>query len=363
MKTPSLLTAVALAAALAGPAWAADAAAPAAQASVPAQVQSDPGDWIVYDDLTYTPVLDDVSRALQQARQALDKHQPKEAAQAMRRASQALAQEATKVAQLDQQRAADAQQQAAQTHQRMQALTARLDATAQRLEAGQIGDTKALDQQLDKAARADLEQRWRVSDTTTWVPVADAPQRHMLAAMQDYLRKNYHAAATEVRKADGYLRLEAARASGTARGALDEAHEALVTSAQALDSGAQVSEQALRNSFARADHALALARREQAASDLAHQATASAGQALGAASQDLAAAAHWLGGESERGASATVAAVRTLGDKLAAGGHWAHDEAAAGFERLGNALDDVGRHLGLHTRAQAVRLPPGQGKT
>ena len=48
MKTPSLLTAVAFATALAGPAWAAGTAAPAAQASVPAQVQADPGEAVTF---------------------------------------------------------------------------------------------------------------------------------------------------------------------------------------------------------------------------------------------------------------------------------------------------------------------------
>lgn len=371
MKPASRLSALALAAALASVAWPALAATPApssasaaqpaasapAPATAPAAAQANPEDWIVYDDVTYTPVLDDVSRALQQARQALDQHKPKQAAQAMREASQALAREAASASRADRQRAAADDRLATQTRQRMDALTRKLNATADGIAAGRIQNTAALDKTLDKAARADLESRWRVTDTTTWLPVADAPQHHLATAMDAYLHKDLHAAATEVRKADGYLRLEGARATGAARHAVDAAHADLVKTALALDHGAVKSEQALRASFARADHALALAQRERAAADWSHRAYADAGLGLSAAGRNLEAAAHWAGGETGKAAGATADEVRTLGDKLAAGGHWVRDEVAGGFDHLGHALDRLGHAIHAPGQATAVRLP------
>jgi hypothetical protein len=327
---------------------AATVAAPAAKAPVTAK---SPTDWIEYDDATYTPVLDDVSQALANARAALAKKDNAKAADAMTAAARALEAQADRAGRIDRQRAAADMKLARDTHARMTALTKKLDATAAQIKAGKVVDTVALDKTLDKAARADLERRWLVTDVTTWYPVSEEPQRHFGAAVEAYAKKDYKAAAAEVRKAAAYVRLEAARATGEAAKGLDTARGDLEKTAQALDKGALKTEKAMDQVFARANHALAIAHRTKAAESWARKAYDLAGYELKAAAQGLDSAASWVGGEAKGAASAAATDARAVGDKLASGGVWAKDEVAKGFESLGSALNKLGQSIGTKTKA------------
>lgn len=359
-RTTLIAAAVVLAFAQAPLTAAAQGAKPATQAAAPTAAVSSvkapvvaktPTDWIEYDDATYTPVLDDVSQALASARAALAKKDNAKAAEAMTAAARALQAQADRAGRIDRQRAAADMKLARETHKRMLALTKKLDATAAQIKAGKVVSTAALDKTLDKAARADMERRWLVTDVTGWYPVADEPQRHFGAAVEAYARKDYKAAATEVRKAAAYVRLESARAVGQARTGLDAAAAGLEKTAQALDKGAIKAEKDLDKAFANANHALALAHRAKAAESWARKAYDQAGYELKAAAQGLESAAFWTGAEAKSAASAAVQDARSVGDKLASGGVWAKDEVAKGFESLGGALNKFGQAIGSKSKA------------
>lgn len=327
------------------------AVAPAAAAAKAPVTAKSPTDWIAYDDATYTPVLDDVSQALADARPALAKKDNVKAAEAMTAAARALQAQADRAGKIDRQRAAADMKLARDTHTRMVALTKQLDTTAAQIKAGKVVTTAALDKTLGKAARADMERRWLVTDVTGWYRVADEPQRHFGAAVEAFAKKDYKAAATEVRKAEAYLRLESARAVGEARKGLDAANAELERTAQALDKGAIKAEKDMDQAFASANHALALAHRAKAAESWAHKAYDQAGYELKAAAQGLEGAASWTGTEAKAAATAGVSDARTVGDKLASGGVWAKDEVAKGFESLGGALNRLGQSIGSKSKA------------
>ncbi len=337
---------------------AAQAVKPAAAASAPAAAKpavtaKSPTDWIEYDDVTYTPVLDDVSKALADARTALTKKDNAAAAQSMQAAARALEAQDKRVEKIDQQRAAADLKLARDTHARMQALTKKLDATAVQIKAGHVLTTAALDKTLNKAARADLERRWLVTDVAGWYPVADEPQRHFGAAAEAFAKKDYKAAATEVRKAASYLRLESARATGDAKKGLDAADSELEKTARELDKGAIKSQKELDQRFANADHALALAHRVKAAESWARKDYETAGYELKAAAHGLESGAVWAGDEAKSATTAGVADARAVGDKLASGGVWAKDEVAKGFDSLGNAINKLGHSTGSKTKAKS----------
>ena len=93
--TPIALATLVATTPLASVAHAQAAKAPAAPVVKPASAKPTittkaPDDWIVYDDATYTPVVDDVSRHLSAARKAFDSKDTKKAAQEMRAVSDAL---------------------------------------------------------------------------------------------------------------------------------------------------------------------------------------------------------------------------------------------------------------------------------
>ena len=330
------------------------AASASAAAPKAALAAKSPTDWIRFDDATYTPVIDGVSRHLADARLALSKHEDANAAAAIRAAANALSLQADQAAAVDQHRAAADVKLARDTHTRMVALVRKLDATAAQVEARKLTSTAQLDKVFDKAARADLERRWLVTDTTTWYPVAGEPQRHFSAAAEAVARKDYRAAAIELRQGESYLRLESARAVGDVKQALDAANAGLDTMARGLDKGAVQSQAQMHKAFAAADHALALAHRARAAQSWADKGYERAGYELEAAATDLESAAAWTGAQATTAAAGATADARALGDKLTRGGVWAKDEVARTFDRLGTALDHLGASVGTKAKAEPV---------
>jgi hypothetical protein len=333
------------------------AAAPvAAAASAPKAVfaPKSPVEWIRYEDATYTPVLDDVSTHLSAVRAALAQKDNAKAAEAMQAAARALEAQGDRAAKVDRRLAAAELKAARETHAKLVALGKKLHAAAGQIKAGKVPTTAALDKTLGEASRADLERRWLVSDVTTWYPVAEEPQRHFGAAVEAYAKKDYKAAATEVRKAAAYIRLESTRAVGEIKKGLDVANAQLEKTARALDQGALKADKEMDQAFANANHALALAHRAKAAESWTHKAYAQAGYELKAAAHGLESAASWTGAEAKSATAAAAADARTVGDKLASGGVWAKDEVAKGFESLGSALNKLGQSIGSPGKASPV---------
>lgn len=336
----------------------ASAGTPAAAASAPAApiTAQSPQGWIVYDDATYTPVLDDVSQALADVRTALARKDNAAAASAMERAAQALQAQGDRLGRIDRARAAADLRLARDTHLRLNQLQAEMDHAAALIRAGKLSSTAALDKTLGRAARADLDRRWLVTDVRTWYPVSEEPQRHFAAALEDLARKDTRGAASQVRKADAYVRLEAGRAASDMRAALHAADRELQSLASALDRGTATSAQTLKAAFARSEQALALSHRAKAAEAWSRKAFDDAGYELKAAAHGLQSAAAWAGPEAAAGAAGAVADARGLGDKLSAGGVWAQDEVAKGLESLGHALAALGKAI-AHTKAPPHRAP------
>ena len=345
---------------LAGVAYAQAPKAPAAPVVQPAPAATKapiptkaPDDWIIYDNTTYTPVVDDVNRHLDAARKAFDAKDNKKAAKEMRAVADELKLRAARAGKEDRALVkADKAILAADTKfsqdtiKRMNASALKVSSAAAAIESGKIKTKADLDKTIDKAARADMERRWLVTDVATWYPVSEEPQRHFTDAAAAYAKKEYKAAATDIRKAIGYLRLEAGRATGEAKQELDSSVARLDTLAASVEKGAVKDEQSMAKVFAKANHALALEHRSKAADSWARKEYDNAGYEFKAAAQGLESAAGWAGGEAKAGASATVADMRVLGDKLASGATWTRDEVAKGFESLGNSINALGRKIG-----------------
>ena len=83
-----------------------------------------------------------------------------------------------------------------------------------------------------------MDRRWLVTDVATWYPVSEEPQQHFTAAVAAYAKKDYKAAATDIREATSYLRLEAGRATGGAKQELDGSVMQLDRLAIAVEKGA-----------------------------------------------------------------------------------------------------------------------------
>jgi hypothetical protein len=228
---------------------------------------------------------------------------------------------------------------------RMNASALTIRSAAAAIDSGKITTKADLDKAIDRAARADMDRRWLVADVTTWYPVAEEPQRNFTNAVANYARKDYKGAATDIRKATSYLRLEAGRATGEPKLELDRSVAQLDTLAASVEKGAVKDEHAMAIAFANANHALALEHRSKAAESWARKDYDTVGYELKAASFGLESAAGWAGGEAKAGAPATVAEARAVGNKLASGGAWTRDEVVRGIEALGHSIDELGRKM------------------
>lgn len=178
------------------------------------------------------------------------------------------------------------------------------------------------------------------------VSVSEGPQRHFGNAIEAFTRKNYKTSATEIRKATGYMRLQARRVTGNARQELNSSVVELNKLADSVEKGAVKDEKSMHMDFARANHALGLAHRTEAAESLTRKQYNKAGSELKAAASDLKSAAGWAGTQAQAGASGAVADTEALGDKLATGATWTRDEVGRGFDELGHALNGLGHKIG-----------------
>lgn len=176
------------------------------------------------------------------------------------------------------------------------------------------------------------------------------------AATRAIARHDDHQAAADLRRAAAVLDHEAARAGGDAKRALVAAGAELEGSARALDRGTQQSAHELDRRFARADHALALAEREQAARSWSAKAYARSGRELKNAAANLDDAGDWIGGHAKAAAHDAAAGAEAVGGKLALGGTWARAEVARGFDSLGRGLDELGRAVGVRGKAAPVMV-------
>lgn len=357
---------------LAGAADAPSANAPSVNASETPFVQhavpaaKSPTDWIIYDDRTYTPVADDVSRSLDSARKAFNVKDYAIAAAQMRAVADELKLQADRAG--DQYKAlergdkallASDMKAAHENMVRMNAIASKVSAVADSIDKGKLKSKVDLDKVIDKAARADMERRWLVSDVSTWFPVIDEPQRHFNDAVANYARKNYKAATVDIRKGTSYLRLEAARASGDAAKELRSSIAQLDKLAASVEKGPGKDGNSMAIVFARANHALALEHRSRAIESWVRNEYSAAGYELKAAARGLEGAAGWVGGKANEGVSATLDATEALGDKLAFGASWTADEVGQGFQALGNSINSLGHRIGGTRQAARFTLDSG----
>ena len=185
--------------------------------------------------------------------------------------------------------------------------------------------------------------------------VSEAPQRHFDSAVTAFAKKDYKAAANEIREAAGNVRLEASRVSGDVRQGLNSSVAELDKLATSVEKGAVKDDKSMDKDFARANHALALAHRAEAAESWTRKEYNKTGYELKAAGYDLESAAAWAGLEAKAGTSAAVAGTRALGDKLTTGATWTRGEVGRGFDVLGHALNELGHEVGAKQQAAPLK--------
>ncbi len=178
----------------------ADSAAPPSTVATPAKAEIAPkqvNDWIVLEDTTYIPVLDDFGRSLLDARASFVKKDNKAAASDLRESAEILSKESPEASKSNQ--------------EAITAATGDLNRLADSIDKGEVRSVNQVDAVINNAYKADTERDWLVMNE--WAAYPDEPDQHFRQASDNFARKDYRDAAAEIRKGGAFLSLEAGRAT------------------------------------------------------------------------------------------------------------------------------------------------------
>jgi hypothetical protein len=285
-------------------------------------------EWIVAEEDRCMPVIDELGVQLQASRRSFVQNDMKAASSHIRKGALYLGREQKLLTN--------------QSHQKIIADAAfALDQLARDVEGGKITSLKELDPSLQKAYQADIDHRWLFARDLEWLPVVEVPQRHFKAARVAFERKDKKTAGGEIRKGAAFLRLEAARAEGESRSALDDTAGKLEILARDVESGTTTDVAMLDHAFRSAQHALANSHYRAASERWTKKEYKQSGYELKATARHLENAADWSEADARKGASESVNEARKVGDKLVKGAKWTDDEVNKAFENIGKKLKEL----------------------
>jgi len=173
----------------------------------------------------------------------------------------------------------------------------------------------------------------------------DAPGEHFHKARQNFLKKDYKAAAEEIRKGAAFMKLQSARATSEGKKVLTVSIDELEKLAKDVEKGTTTSAKTLDQAFSKAHHALAKHHYLKAIEYKAKGAATKVGRALKASAIHLEHGFAWAGHKLE---AATVAVIKDTGlvaGKLIEGGGWIGEEAGKIIEKIGVEIEKLGKML------------------
>jgi hypothetical protein len=297
--------------------------------SKPKIASKTPEDWLVIENKDYIPVVDELSRKLQSARQTFLKKEPALAATDIRAAADLLSNET-----------AGASPQAKAS---IEAAIKQLRDLGGDLYGGKAISLKQFDTAIATTIHADRDRDVLVLDESSWYPYIDEPDRHFQNAHAAFLAKDYEKAAQEIRKGEAYISLEAVRAGGNVKRSLNSSAQELEKLATDTEKGTVKDAREADDRFGRADLALAQSHQIKAKETWAKKETVRTGDEMNAGALFLEQSARWTASEARSGVSTVVGDTRMLAGKLTDGSKYAVDEVGKGIDDLGKAVSNLGR--------------------
>jgi len=174
---------------------------------------------------------------------------------------------------------------------------------------------------------------------------AGEPASHFQKADELFLKKDFKAAASEIRKGAEFLTQKAKSATKDSQEGLSASAQELEKLANNVEKGGVTSEKQLKDAFARSCHALSNYEYGRASESWAEKKTKETGQALTDAAQYMDQAAKWSGRELEAGTTNTIDYTRMVGGKLVKGADWTAGEVDKGIKGIGSALSKLGDNI------------------
>jgi hypothetical protein len=179
-----------------------------------------------------------------------------------------------------------------------------------------------------------------IVDEQDWLVLENDLSRDFHQAREDFLKRDFRAAAVRIRKGVTFLKTEAARASSDTK-------QDLLTSARELEKLASdvekdtVRARDINDAFARAHYALAKHHHEQARAYHAKKDYKRAGHYLAASVRHFEQASAWAGHKIDSTVADVTDDARTVSEKLVKGADWTSNEVRKAFEVLGKEIEKL----------------------
>ncbi len=218
---------------------------------------NEPEGWIVLQDRTWVPVRDSFTEELQRARAAFESSNRKTASRDFHQAADLLRQDQPSLSPYNRERLEEASQE-----------LERLSAMVERGEMRRRGSTDPI---LARVCEIDATSRWPSAPIQVWLPLAGKPEEHFQECESYVAHGEMTAAAAEIHKAFGFMRLDAGRSTFEGRMLINESIHALGGIVKQLEDSRQVDSQALDWMFAQTEEALARAHQLNAVEAWARQ--------------------------------------------------------------------------------------------
>jgi hypothetical protein len=180
-------------------------------------------------------------------------------------------------------------------------------------------------------------------DEEILVGFVDEPNHHFGLARKAFAMKDYATASAELLKCAGFVKLEATRASGEDRRALEDAVIRLAELADAVKGRTIASIEKLDSAYSRAELALALHHEAKAQEFWKAENHKSAGQDLKAASMHLENSMKYAGEKTEAETKTAIQEANDLGQKLVEGTALAADKVGTAMQNLGAKIEEWGK--------------------
>ncbi|TSA11209.1 MAG: hypothetical protein D4R73_04150 [Deltaproteobacteria bacterium] len=174
---------------------------------------------------------------------------------------------------------------------------------------------------------------------------AGKPESQFQKAHESFLKKDFKAAASEIRKGAAFLKTEAGHATEDGKKVLMASVHELEKLAGDVEKGTVTSAKDLKDVFARAYHALANNYYLKASEDWAKKEAKDTGQALKAAAVQLEHAMAWSGHKVETGAAEVIKGAHVVAGKLIKGAGWVPEEVGNGIELVGKEVEKFGTYI------------------
>jgi serine protease Do len=168
-------------------------------------------------------------------------------------------------------------------------------------------------------------------------------------ARENFLRKDFKDAASEIHQGAEFLKKEAARATDEGKQVLMESARELDKLANEVQKGTVRSAEELDKAFARSYYALARHDQWMASESWTRKAISETGQDLKAAAVHLESALALAGHRLEAGTESAIKEANQIGEKLEKGATWAASEVSKGINDIGKEIDEASSKVAFLT--------------